>query len=406
MDIFAKVRDGERISPEKALELYDNGALLELGAAANERRQQLNPGRRVTYLIDRNINYTNVCVTDCQFCNFYAPNATHPDAYVNSREVLARKIKEALALGATRILMQGGHNPDLPFDYYLELLDWIRVAFPTIEINAFSPSEIEFMAAISGQSWLQVLTDLQAAGLSGLPGGGGEILDDEIRKRVSPKKISTENWLRIMEVAHSLDLTTTATMVIGLRENLQHRINHLHQLRQLQDRSLAAGSRGFNAFISWPVQIEGTPLGRSKFREEYGATPSEYLRHTAIARIFLDNVLHMAASWPTLGAKVGQVAVHFGCDDFGSTMIEENVVSAAGAPTRVSPMMSVAEIHRQIRGAGFFPAQRDSSYNILREYRTAADDDDLPEVSLESIPEFVPLPLARENGGDLPAVGR
>src|SRR5262245_52282134 len=328
--ILAKVHAGERLNYEEGLYLYDHADLLDLGEAANARRQQLNPGGRVTYLIDRNINYTNVCVTDCQFCNFYTPKSSDPKAYVNSKEILGHKISEALALGATRILMQGGHNPDLPYEYYIDLVGWIHQTFPAIEIDAFSPSEIEFMGEVSGKSWLEILTDLKAAGLRGLPGGGGEILDDEIRNRVSPKKIKTDNWLGVMEVAHSLDLTTTATMVIGFRESSRHRMNHFQRLREVQDRSLAKGSRGFNAFISWPVQIENTPLGRSKHSAEYGATPNEYLRHSALARIFLDNIPHLAASWPTMGAKVGQVALHFGADDFGSTMIEENVVSAAG----------------------------------------------------------------------------
>src|SRR6185436_2568105 len=321
-------------------------------------------------------------------------------AYVNSKEILGHKISEALALGATRIIMQGGHNPNLPYEYYIDLVGWIHQTFPAIEIDAFSPSEIEFMGQVSGKSWLEILTELKAAGLRGLPGGGGEILDDEIRNRVSPKKIKTDNWLGVMEVAHSLDLTTTATMVIGFRESSRHRLNHFQRLREVQDRSLAKGSRGFNAFISWPVQIENTPLGRSKYSAEYGATPNEYLRHSALARIFLDNIPHLAASWPTMGAKVGQVALHFGADDFGSTMIEENVVSAAGAPTKVSPMMSVAEIHRQVRGAGFYPAQRDSSYNILREYRTLADEGDLPPDALSAMPDFIPLPLLGGNAQD------
>jgi cyclic dehypoxanthinyl futalosine synthase len=398
--ILAKVHAGTRINYEEGLHLYDHADLLDLGEAANARRQQLNPGERVTYLIDRNINYTNVCVTDCQFCNFYTPKSSDPKAYVNSKEILGHKISEALGLGATRILMQGGHNPDLPYDYYIDLVGWIHQTFPAIEIDAFSPSEIEFMGQVSGKSWLEILTELKAVGLRGLPGGGGEILDDEIRERVSPKKIKTDNWLGVMEVAHSLDLTTTATMVIGFRESSRHRLNHFQRLREVQDRSLAKGSRGFNAFISWPVQIENTPLGRSKYSAEYGATPNEYLRHSAMARIFLDNIPHLAASWPTMGAKVGQVALHFGADDFGSTMIEENVVSAAGAPTKVSPMMSVAEIHRQVRGAGFYPAQRDSSYNILREYRTLEDEGDLPPDTLSAMPDFIPLPLIGGSGRD------
>lgn len=387
--ILARVHTGERLSYDEGLILYEQAELLDLAEAANARRQQLIPGDLVTYLIDRNINYTNVCVTDCQFCNFYTPRATDARAYVNSKAVLGRKIEEALQLGATRILMQGGHNPDLPFEYYTDLVGWIHQTYPGIEIDAFSPSEIEFMANICGKSWEEVLTDLKSAGLAGLPGGGGEILDDEIRNLVSPKKIKTANWLGVMKVAHRLDLTTTATMVIGFTETLRHRLNHFQRLRDTQDEAQALGRRGFNAFISWTVQIENTPLGRSKRRDLFGATPQEYLRHTAMARIFLDNIPHVSASWPTQGAKVGQVALHFGCDDFGSTMIEENVVSAAGAPTKVSPMMTVPEIHRQIREAGFVPAQRNTRYEIMRVYRDG-DEALSPESELQAA-SVIPL---------------
>ena len=364
--ILASVHDGKRITYEEGLLLYQHAELLDLADAANARRQQLVPGDTVTYLIDRNINYTNVCVTDCQFCNFYALPGDSEKGYVNTKLILGGKIKEALELGATRILMQGGHNPDLPYEYYIELVDWIHRTYPTIEINAFSPSEIQYMGIISGKSWHEILSDLKAAGLMGLPGGGGEILDDEIRKRVSPKKIMTDDWFGVMKVAHELGLTTTNTMVIGFREEMRHRMNHLRRLRDEQDDSLKRFNNGFNAFISWTVQIENTPLARSRFADEYGGTSTEYLRHTAIARIFLDNVPHISASWPTQGAKVGQMALHFGCDDFGSTMIEENVVSSAGAITKVSPMMEVHEIQRQIRMAGFIPAQRNTRYETLQ----------------------------------------
>ncbi len=364
--ILASVHDEKRISYEEGLLLYQHAELLDLADAANARRQQLVPGDTVTYLIDRNINYTNVCVTDCQFCNFYALPGDNEKGYVNTKLILGGKIKEALELGATRILMQGGHNPDLPYEYYVELVNWIHMTFPAIEINAFSPSEIQYMGIISGKSWHEILSDLKAAGLMGLPGGGGEILDDEIRKRVSPKKIMTDDWFGVMKVAHELGLTTTNTMVIGFREELRHRMNHLRRLRDEQDDSLKRFNNGFNAFISWTVQIENTPLARSRFADEYGGTSAEYLRHTAIARIFLDNIPHISASWPTQGAKVGQMALHFGCDDFGSTMIEENVVSSAGAITKVSPMMEVHEIQRQIRMAGFVPAQRNTKYETLQ----------------------------------------
>ncbi len=367
--ILERVHGGTRITYEEATALYQHADLLELGAAAQAVRRRLNPGDTVTYLIDRNINYTNVCVTDCTFCGFYRPNAQHPEAYVNSKEVLGRKIEEALALGATRILMQGGHNPNLPFEYYTDLVGWIHRTYPAVEIDAFSPSEIEFMGLVSGKSWLEVLTELKACGLIGLPGGGGEILDDEIRKRVSPKKIMTDNWLGVMKVAHSLHLTTTATMVFGFGEEVRHRLNHLQRLRDTQDESLARHGSGFNAFISWPLQHnENTSMGRSRFREQYGATAAEYLRHTAVARIFLDNVPHISASWPTMGEKVGVVALSFGCDDMGSTMIEENVVSQAGAPTAVHCIMEVDEFQRLIRSAGYVPAQRNTAYEILHRF--------------------------------------
>ncbi|MBL8117170.1 MAG: CofH family radical SAM protein [Anaerolineae bacterium] len=374
--ILAKVHEGGRINYDEGLLLYQHADLLDLADAANARRQQLVPGDRVTYLIDRNINYTNVCVTDCQFCNFYALPGDNEKGYVNSKLILGAKIKEALELGATRILMQGGHNPDLPYEYYIDLVDWIHRTFPTIEINAFSPSEIQYMSEIGGKTWMETLSDLKAVGLMGLPGGGGEILDDEIRKRVTPKKIMTDDWFGVMKVAHELGLITTTTMVIGFREKLENRMNHLQRLRDEQDDSLKRFGNGFNAFISWTVQIEGTPLGRSRFADEYGGTSTEYLRHTAISRIFLDNIPHISASWPTQGAKVGQMSLHFGADDFGSTMIEENVVSSAGAITKASPLMLPHEMHRQIREAGFTPAQRNTNYDILKVF-------DQPEADAE-----------------------
>lgn len=378
--ILARVHDGGRISYDEGLLLYQHADLLDLAEAANARRQQLVPGDTVTYLIDRNINYTNVCVTDCQFCNFYALPGDTQKGYVNSKLILGGKIREALELGATRILMQGGHNPDLPYEYYIDLVDWIHRTFPTIEINAFSPSEIQYMSEIGGRTWRETLSDLKAVGLAGLPGGGGEILDDEVRKRVTPKKIMTDDWFGVMKVAHELGLITTTTMVIGFREELRNRMNHLQRLRDEQDDSLKRFGVGFNAFISWTVQIENTPLSRSRFASEYGATSTEYLRHTAISRIFLDNIPHISASWPTQGVKVGQMALHFGCDDFGSTMIEENVVSAAGAITKASPVMLPHEIHRQIREAGFIPAQRNTNYDILRVFDTPEKDAELQTI--------------------------
>ncbi|MBC7811851.1 MAG: CofH family radical SAM protein [Burkholderiales bacterium] len=395
-EALTRVHDGERISYDDGLLLYQHADVLDIADAANARRQQLNPGDVVTYLIDRNINYTNVCITDCQFCNFYAQPGDTTKGYINSKAILGKKIEETLALGGTRILMQGGHHPDLPLEYYIDLVDWIHRTYPAIAINAFSPSEIQHIGFVSGESWHSILTKLKAVGMTGLPGGGGEILDDEIRKRVSPKKIMTDDWFGVMKVAHELGLTTTATMVIGFREELRHRMNHLQRLRDEQDDSLKRFGTGFNAFISWSVQIMNTPLEKSKFAAEYGATSTEYLRHTAIARVFLDNLPHISASWPTQGAKVGQMALHFGCDDFGSTMIEENVVSAAGAITKVMPAMEPREIHRQIREAGFIPAQRDTDYHTMKVYPNISDDDTL--VDLEDV--LNPKADADANGGN------
>jgi len=372
--ILAAVRGGQRLGFDAAAELYRAADLHALGAAAQAARFRHVPDRRVTYLIDRNINYTNVCITDCKFCAFYRHDASHPEAYTLSRPDIGRKIEELLEVGGTRILMQGGHNPDLPLAWYEDLLRWLRATYPEIEINAFSPSEIDHIATLERLSMHDVLVRLQAAGLAGLPGGGAEMLDDAVRQRVSPKKQNAAGWLEAMRVAQRLGLTTTATMVIGFGETVEQRIGHLQKLRDLQDESLAAHGNGFTAFISWTLQTDNTSLGRSKNQDMYGATAQEYLRLTAVARLFLDNFPHVQASWPTQGLRLAEVALEFGCDDFGSTMLEENVVSSAGTSLR-----HVAEItmQRHIRGAGYTPAQRDSRYRILREV-TAVPEPALP----------------------------
>ena len=363
--ILNKAREGERVSPEEALCLVESAPLTELGAAANVVRQRWNPQGTVTYLIDRNINYTNVCNTDCHFCAFYRHDPKHPESYVLPKEVIAKKIEEALALGATRILLQGGHNDELPYSYYLDLISWMHANFP-IEINAFSPSEIHQMHRVSGKSYAEILGELYECGMRGLPGGGAEILDDEVRQRVSPKKISADTWLEIMGVAHAVGLTTTATMVIGLGESIQHRVNHLRRVRELQDRSRTAGYEGFNAFISWTLQAnERTSLGRSRHAADYGATIAEYLRNAAVGRIFLDNIQHHQASWPTVGAESAALALEFGCDDFGSTMMEENVVSQAGGASSAQWSMSPEELREHIQRAGYAPRQRTTSFAIM-----------------------------------------
>ncbi|MGA1192214.1 MAG: CofH family radical SAM protein [Bdellovibrionota bacterium] len=354
-----------RYSKDEALRLYESMPLAQLGALAHEQRERIVPGDTVTYLIDRNINYTNVCNSDCSFCGFYRPHSRDPESYVLSRAQIGEKVEEALELGATRILLQGGHNDDLPYDFYPEMIRWLTEEYP-IELNAFSPSEIHQMHLVSGKPYQAILRELKDAGMKGLPGGGAELLVDVVRKRVSPKKIGAEVWLEIMGLAQELDLTTTATMVIGFGESEAERVEHLDRLRTLQDHSQRNGHEGFNAFISWPLQHnENTSMGRSRHRERYGADSVQYLRNVAVARLYLDNIPHHAASWPTLGVETGKIALHFGCDDFGSTMMEENVVSRAGALTQNKWAMSPEELQHAIRDAGFRPMQRNSSYELL-----------------------------------------
>lgn len=369
--IREKLLQGGRVDRADAVLLWQEGSPLELAELANIVRRRFNDTKLVTYLVDRNINYTNVCNSDCSFCAFYRHDPKHPEAYVLSDQQLDRKIEEALELGATRILLQGGHNDELPYHYYPNLISRIKRKY-RIDLNAFSPSEVQQMQKVSGKSTLEVLSDLKAAGLDGLPGGGAEILDDEVRQRVSPKKIKADEWIAVMETAQSLDLVTTATMVIGFGETLENRVNHLERLRNLQDRSQAAGHKGFNMFISWTLVFnERTSMGRSRHSDSYGVSATEYLKNIAWARIFLDNIPHHQASWPTLGADMAQIGLHFGCDDIGSTMMEENVVSQAGAPTKDKWSMSPAELRQHIRGAGFVPAQRDSALNILKVFDQA-----------------------------------
>jgi len=376
-DLIQKALNGERLTPEEGLKLYTEGdpdAIME--AAHQVRLQKTEPGL-VTYLVDRNINYTNVCTTDCQFCSFYRLPG-HPEAYVITRRELGEKIEELLAWGGTRILMQGGHNPDLPLAWYEDLLRWLKATYPEIECDCFSPSEIENIARLEGMSMEAVLERLHAAGLDGLPGGGAEILDDDVRKRISPKKTKTAAWLHAMRIAQRLGMVTSATMVIGFGETMQQRINSLTRLRELQDESLAAHGNGFTAFIMWTAQLSETnSMGRSRHRHKYGADYDEYLHTNAFARLYLDNFTNFQASWPTQGLEVARRALYAGANDFGSTMLEENVVSQASAYTEKEPRMSVYRLHEQIRLAGFEPAQRDSRYRIIRRFHRVMTRDEL-----------------------------
>jgi cyclic dehypoxanthinyl futalosine synthase len=334
-----------------ALELYERASLLELGALADERRRVLHPTPVVTYIIDRNINYTNVCVADCKFCAFYR-RPKHAEGYVLSFEEIGRKIDELKALGGVQILMQGGHNPYIPFEWYLDLLRYIKRHHP-IHIHAFSPSEVDFFAGRYGMTIEQVLRELMAAGLDSIPGGGGEILVQEVRDRVAKKKAGADRWLEVQETAHRLGLKTSVTMMFGLGETLADRIEHLFRVREVQART-----GGFTAFICWPLQPE---------HSEMAAMPRTdavtYLRTQAIARVVLDNVPNIQASWVTMGPKIGQVALRFGANDFGSLMMEENVVSAAGTTYR----MTLDEMRRLISDAGYLPHQRRQDYSLLED---------------------------------------
>jgi cyclic dehypoxanthinyl futalosine synthase len=343
----------DRASPEfrDYLELYERAPLLELGAQADAARWRLHPEPVVSYIIDRNINYTNVCVADCKFCAFYR-RPKHLEGYVLSFEEIGRKIDELKALGGVQILMQGGHNPYIPFEWYLDLLRYIKRHHP-IHIHAFSPSEVDFFAGRFGMSIETVLQELMSAGLDSIPGGGGEILVQEIRDQVAKKKAGADRWLEVMQIAHGLGLKTSVTMMYGLGESSADRIEHLFRVRETQARS-----GGFTAFICWPLQPEHTEL------EHLGKTDAvTYLRTQAIARIVLDNVPNIQASWVTMGPKIGQVALRFGANDFGSLMMEENVVSAAGTTWR----MTLPEMQRIITDAGYTAKQRRQDYSLLPE---------------------------------------
>lgn len=338
-----------RLTPAQGKELLAQGDILDLGKMAMAKRRELHPENIVTFIIDRNINYSNVCVSECKFCAFYR-RQSDPDAYVLPDEVILEKIKETAAAGGTQVMLQGGLHPDLDFSYYLHLLTMIKEKF-NITIHSFSPAEILHMSQKAGLSLTDTLRELKAAGLDSLPGGGAEILVDRVRKRVSPKKISAGDWLRVMECAHSIGMESTATMVIGMGETMEERIAHMEKVRALQDRT-----GGFRAFITWTYQPGNTELGGTKIASW------EYLKTLAVTRLYLDNIPHIQGSWVTQGQRIGQVTLAFGADDLGSIMLEENVVRAAGTAYQ----MSVERMAAMIREAGFTPAQRDTCYRILK----------------------------------------
>lgn len=344
----------KRITKKEGLSLLKESDLLGLGMMADRVRKRLHPDGKVTFVIDRNINYTNVCINRCRFCAFWR-DKDDKDAYVLGKRRLFHKIRETLRHGGTQILIQGGLHPELDINYYVELLKSIKERFD-IHIHGFSPPEICYMADKAELSLKKTINILKDAGLDSIPGGGAEVLSDRIRKRISPRKIDKGRWLKVMEEAHRLGMKTTATMMFGSIEEPEDIINHLDAIRRLQDRT-----RGFTAFIPWSFQPGKTDLNRD--RNIYPATGVEYLRILALSRVYLDNIPNIQASWVTQGLKLAQVALRFGANDFGSTMLEENVVASTGLRYRVS----IKDILDAIKGAGFKPAQRDMYYNIINE---------------------------------------
>jgi cyclic dehypoxanthinyl futalosine synthase len=320
-----------------------------------------NPTDVVTYIIDRNINYTNVCNVVCTFCAFYR-RPGKPDTYVHSIEEICKRIDETITLGGTGVLMQGGLHPDFNIEWYEDLLRTLHAKYPDFQLHCFSPPEIHNISLISKLDYVTIMQRLKDAGLNSLPGGGGEILDDEVRKRVSTK-CSTQEWLDVMRAVHDVGLISTATMMFGIGDRVEHRVRHLQRIRDVQDESLKRNTETgfggeFTAFIPWTFQRENTALGR-KITEE--PTGIDYLKMLAVSRLFLDNIQHIQSSWLTQGLKLGQTALRFGADDMGSIMIEENVVSAAGASTCADER----ELRYQIRAAGYRPQQRDILYNYI-----------------------------------------
>ena len=338
------------------LELYERTPLLELGRLADEERYRQHPADVVTYIIDRNINYTNVCVADCKFCAFYR-RPKHGEGYVLPFERIGEKIDECKALGGVQILLQGGHNPYIPFEWYLELMRYIKRHHP-IHIHGFSPSEVVFFSERFGLPVADVVRELKAAGLDSIPGGGGEILVDAVRQRVARKKAQTDEWLGVQEEAHRQGMKTSVTMMYGLGESPADRIEHLFRVREVQRRT-----GGFTAFICWPLQPDGTEMA-----DQPKTDAVTYLRTLAIARIILANVPNLQSSWVTMGLKVGQVALRFGANDFGSLMMEENVVSAAGTTHRAT----IDEMERSIRDAGYQPRRRRQDYSWIDDAVRAA----------------------------------
>jgi cyclic dehypoxanthinyl futalosine synthase len=360
-DLLQRAVDGERLTGGEILLLFEEADLHSLGRAAHDLRLARRPAGHVSYVVDRNINYSNVCYVDCSFCAFWR-HKKDDESYVLEQEQIHGKLDELMAIGGTQVLLQGGHHPNLKLDWYLDMLAGIKAKYP-IHIHGFSPSEIEHFSKVFKMSTRDILKEFQQAGLDSVPGGGAEILNDRVRGKLAKGKVSAQRWIEIMEEAHSLGMRTSATMMFGHIETLPERVEHLLRVRESQDRT-----GGYTAFICWTYQPGHTPMAQAELPEldeipvggHKGAV--DYLRTLAISRLSLNNIDNFQSSWVTQGKKIGQLTLFFGANDLGSTMMEENVVSAAGVNFRLTR----EDMDAMIRSAGFEPAQRDNDYNFLR----------------------------------------
>ncbi|MDA8894792.1 MAG: cyclic dehypoxanthinyl futalosine synthase [Flavobacteriales bacterium] len=353
--LLARALKFESLSAEEGVYLFENAPTTDLMFVANELRKIQVPGNKVTWIIDRNANTTNVCTANCKFCNFFRIPG-HKEAYITSIEEYTKKIEETLKYGGEQLLLQGGHHPDLGLKFYCDLFRELKKKFPVIKLHALGPPEIAHISKLEGKSHKEVLEQLTEAGLDSLPGAGAEILDDRVRRMISKGKCGAQEWLDVMREAHKLNITTSATMMFGHIETLLERFEHLVKIREVQSEK-PEKANGFLAFIAWPFQDDGTLLKRVKGITN-NVTGDEYIRMVALSRIMLPNVKNIQASWLTVGKTVGQTCLHAGANDFGSIMIEENVVSAAGAPHRFTSKT----IQEAIREAGYEPQLRDQKY--------------------------------------------
>lgn len=353
--LYEKALREEFLTVEEGVFLFEHAPTAALMQIADTLRKRKKPGNKVTWIIDRNLNTTNICIANCKFCNFYRVPG-HAEGYITDMETYKVKIAETIRYGGEQLLLQGGHHPELGLDFYTGIFRGIKEMFPNVKLHALGPPEIHHIATLGGYSYTYVLSELMKAGLDSLPGAGAEILIDRVRKIISTGKCLSDEWLNVMRAAHQLGLTTSATMMFGHIETIEERFLHLEKIRQVQSEK-PADAKGFIAFIPWTFQDEGTTLRKIR-RAKNDTTPDEYIRIIAMSRIFLPNIENIQASWLTVGKKVAQMCLHAGANDFGSIMIEENVVSAAGAPHR----FTYKSMQDAIREAGFTPQLRNQQY--------------------------------------------